>query len=178
MLAADFPEVTRLRLEVIASDVVDGVVPEDDLVSIAVVNVAELEFVAIPFTIVSTFEFALEFTIKVDVGLVDFVIFIFVVVVIVDIVVLLWIVIVISLSANFPEVTGLIVEDIASELLDGVVPEDEFVTFAVANLAELEFAPIAFTLVSIFVFVIGLRGDAVEFTSFVDGVTSEIAINE
>ena len=148
------------------------------MVSIAVVNVAELKFVSIPFKIASTFEFALGFAFKVDVGLVDFVIFRFVVVVIVDVVVLLSIVILILLSADPPKVIGLRVEDIASELLDGVVPEDNLVIIVVINLVELEFFSIAFTLVSIFEFVIGLRGDAVEFTSFVDGVTSEIAIIE
>ena len=92
--------------------------------------------------------------------------------------VLLSVEILILLSADFPEVTRLRLEDIASEVVDGVVPTDDFVSIAVVNVVELEFVSIAFTLVSIFEFVIGLRGDAVEFTSFVDGVTSEIAIIE
>ena len=80
----------------------------------------------------------------------------------------------ILLSADPPEV----MEDIASELVDGDVTEDDFVIIAVVNLSELEFVSIAVTIVSIFEFFIGLRGDAVEFTSFVDDVTSEIAISE
>ena len=176
LLSADFSDITRLRLEDIISKVADGVIPKDDFVLDTVVNVAELKFVSIAFTKVFTFEFALGFTFKVCVILVDFVIVRVVGVVIVDVVFLNSVVFLILLSIDFPEVTGLRLEDIVSEAVDEVVLVDGCVSITFVNVAELEYVSIA--LLSIFEFVIGLIGNAVEFTSFVDGVTAEIAIIE
>ena len=87
----------------------------------------------------------------------------------------------ILLPFDFSEVTGLRLEDIVAESVDEVVSVDavdDCASITVVNVAELEFDSIAFKLVSILEFAIGLRGGAVEFTTFVGGVTSEIAINE